>query len=164
MNGCVVCVGVVIDFFFFYVYPVRPQQQPSGQLTLPNIGQLVYGPTCGASGWGRLKRALNRAGSELAHMGAVQQHPGRSQTYGSIKKACAGQRRIPQGRRKWARGARQSGQRGLALACTAASQVQHKACGQGATHRPGGDLDNGSGSGSIEEKASQQTTHSSPFT
>ena len=23
-------------------------------------------------GWGRLKRALNRAGSELAHMGAVQ--------------------------------------------------------------------------------------------
>ena len=27
----------------FYVYPVRAQQQPSGQLTLPNIGQLVYG-------------------------------------------------------------------------------------------------------------------------
>ena len=25
------------------------------QLTLPNIGQLLYGPTCGASGWGRLR-------------------------------------------------------------------------------------------------------------
>ena len=48
-----------VILIFFYVYPIRTQQQPSGQLALPKIGQLVYGPTCGASGWGRLNRALN---------------------------------------------------------------------------------------------------------
>ena len=47
------------------------------------------------------------------------------------------------------------------VACTAASQARHKACGHswaGSKPRSGapvGDLDNGSGSGSMEEKASQ---------
>lgn len=38
----------------------------------------------------------------------------------------------PQGRRKWAQGARQCGQRGLALACTVASRARHKWVGAGA--------------------------------